>query len=84
MSEGFVEVGRCAYRNCQINPVMHVGLMLTDITRMPSDKDTCPFVYMEQLLGGFMSAALEVGDNETVDYIDRVCPTARKILKASF
>lgn len=84
MSEGFVEVGRCAYRNCQTAPVMQIGMIMSDIGRMPQGKGVSPEVYRDQILGGFMSAALEVGDTETVDYIDRVCPTARKILKASF
>lgn len=83
MSEGFVEVGRYAYRNCQTAPVMQIGMIMSDISRMPHGKGTSPDDYRDQLLGGFMAAALDAGDTETVSYIDRVCPTARKILKST-
>jgi hypothetical protein len=78
MSEGFIEIGKYAYRNC-MDPILHVNMMIGDISRMADSAQ-----YRDQLLGGFRAAALDVGDTETASYIDSVCPTARKILKATF
>ncbi|GEM_PF-4260186 len=72
VEKDYSEQGRMAYASCnkrgsKSSPISHVNLMMGDIRRMEF-----PETYRVSLLTGFMEAAEEAGDQDTVRYVDRI------------